>query len=248
MPEEKCLLFRESLAAYILNALEADEARSVKAHLRSCAECQKVLEQYQAIGDGLAMTVTPGNPPLRVRARLIAQLAARKPIKADSTRRVSIWQTLTGLALAISLAISLAINAFTLWQLTQVQHQQIALQEQLRANQRAMSVVAYPGARALPIKSDQASGTLVLNTEIKSGVLIVHGLASLEQSRVYQAWLIKPDGGRISAGVFQAESGVTVFVIASPDPLSEFIGVGVTVEPAGGSPAPTGPRILGVNF
>lgn len=244
MPEEKCLLFRESLAAYILNALEADEARSVEAHLRSCAECQKVLEQYQAIGDGLAMTVTPRNPPPRVRARLIAQLAARKPIKADSTRRVSIWQTLTGLALAISLA----INAFTLWQLTQVQRQQITLQEQLRANQRAMSVVAYPGGRALPIKSDQVSGTLVMNAEIKSGVLIVHGLASLEPSRVYQAWLIKPDGGRISAGVFQAESGVTVFVIASPDPLSEFIGVGVTVEPAGGSPAPTGPRILGVNF
>jgi len=244
MPKEECQPFRELLAAHALNALEPNEARKVESHLRSCDECQKLFEQYQAVGDGLAMTVSPVTPPPRVRAKLIAQLASRKSPKRESPQPLSLIRALVGAALVALLA----LNSFTLWQLTQVQRQQLAMQEQLKVNQQAMSLIAYPGARMVSIKNNGTSGTLVVNQGLKSGVLIVQGLAALEPPHVYQAWLIKADGARVSGGVFQADSQITTFVIVSPQPLSDFVGVGVTVEPAGGSPSPTGPRVLGVNF
>jgi anti-sigma-K factor RskA len=82
------------------------------------------------------------------------------------------------------------------------------------------------------------------------GVLFVWNLPKLETGQNYQAWLINAQGDRISGGIFIPEENqlYTTVVITSPKPLGEFSGLGVTVEPSGGSPAPTGPRVLKVDF
>jgi anti-sigma-K factor RskA len=72
----------------------------------------------------------------------------------------------------------------------------------------------------------------------------------LDEAHTYQVWLIQPDGHRTSGGLFHPEPGqpfVSV-VIPSERPFSDFTGLGVTIEPAGGSPAPTGVRVLGTSF
>jgi anti-sigma-K factor RskA len=75
-------------------------------------------------------------------------------------------------------------------------------------------------------------------------------LPELANDQTYQAWLIQPDGSRVSAGGFlpQEEESYTTQPIYSKQDLSTFVGVGVTIEPAGGSEQPTGPRILKVDF
>jgi hypothetical protein len=40
-------------------------------------------------------------------------------------------------------------------------------------------------------------------------------------------------------------SGRGVWVVRSPRPWKEYQAVGATVEPAGGSPGPTSPRVIG---
>jgi anti-sigma-K factor RskA len=90
-----------------------------------------------------------------------------------------------------------------------------------------------------------ASGMLVMSRDSEYGVLIVDGLPELIESEQYQLWLIK-DGERISGGVFSVnEEGYGSMLVASSAPLSKFNAFGITDEPKGGSPGPTGAKVLG---
>ena len=54
------------------------------------------------------------------------------------------------------------------------------------------------------------------------------------------------DGKRSSGGVFSVQdNGYGVLKIDSPLPLIEYQTFGVTIEPFGGSPGPTGKKVLG---
>jgi anti-sigma-K factor RskA len=245
MIDEKCQPFRDLLPAYALQALDPDEAKSVEKHLRICADCQANLEEYQAVSEGLLGAMPKVAPPPRVRARLVAQLGAEKPQVAPARRARFNWQWVMGLALVVLLA----LNVSTLFQLNALQHQQAMLTTQLNASQKALALVAYPDSRTYEV-SGKAAGTLVLNDELRSGALFIWGLEPLDPAHTYQIWLIQPDGKRVSGGLFKPETGqpfVSAF-IASSKPLSDFVGLGVTVEPSGGSPAPTTPRVVGTSF
>ena len=77
---------------------------------------------------------------------------------------------------------------------------------------------------------------------------MVDGLPPLDATHQYQLWLIR-DGQRTSGGVFHSyASGYGVLWIHAEQPLVSFDGFGVTVEPSGGSPDPTGDKIMGGNL
>jgi anti-sigma-K factor RskA len=77
---------------------------------------------------------------------------------------------------------------------------------------------------------------------------VVDHLGALSPEQQYQLWLIQ-DGKRTSGGVFSVSSeGYASLVIASPLPLDAYSAFGVTIEPQGGSPAPTGEKVLGGNL
>jgi hypothetical protein len=54
----------------------------------------------------------------------------------------------------------------------------------------------------------------------------------------------------VSAGLFHPEIGkaYTTQIISAKEGFSGFTGIGVTVEPAGGSDQPTGSRVFKVDF
>lgn len=73
-------------------------------------------------------------------------------------------------------------------------------------------------------------------------LMAAEALPALPSGRVYQLWTIVA-GQPVSAGVFELEaSGRAQLLSAAPGgPADAFA---VTVEPAGGVPAPTGPKVL----
>jgi len=245
MASEKCQPFRELLPCYPLEALDPDETRAVQKHLRECVDCRAALEEYRAVSDGLLFAMPCQEPPPRVRARLIASLAREKPEGAAASRTRPILQWVMGLALVVLLV----LNGATLVQLNALQRQQAHLAQELETSQKALSLVTYPDSRTYAL-SGQAAGTLVLNAELKYGALFVWGLESLDAAHTYQIWLIQPDGKRVSGGLFKPEPGqaFAYAVLSSPRPFSDFTGLGVTVEPSGGSPGPTTPRVFGTTF
>jgi anti-sigma-K factor RskA len=104
-----------------------------------------------------------------------------------------------------------------------------------------LRTINLTGTEAAP----EATGLLVVSLDGEHGTLVVDGLAALGEEQQYQLWLIQ-DGQRTSGGVFSvSEEGYGSLWISSPEPLSSYSTFGITIEPAGGSPGPSGDKVLG---
>ena len=138
----------------------------------------------------------------------------------------------------------LALNVSSLAQLNTIQRHRAILVSQLRTNQMALALVTFPKSRTLSVNG-KSIGMLVLNSELRYGVLFAWRLDPLDFGHIYQIWLIQPDGKQISGGFFRSDldQPFVSALISSPQLLSVFAGLDVTVEPNGGSPAPTGQRV-----
>jgi anti-sigma-K factor RskA len=89
---------------------------------------------------------------------------------------------------------------------------------------------------------------LFLSKNGEYGTLMVDHLPPLGQDQQYQLWLIK-DGKRTSGGVFSVNlDGYGSLWVTSPEWLANYSALGITIEPTGGSPGPTGAKVLGGNL
>jgi hypothetical protein len=73
---------------------------------------------------------------------------------------------LAGLVLTIGVSLGLISQVIAL------RLQVNALGDQVRTNQTALALVAYPGARSLPVEGDNVGGTIVIVDDHRVGVLI----------------------------------------------------------------------------
>lgn len=238
--------FQENIPAYALGALDADEAAALEAHLQTCASCQTELTEYHALSQSLLTAVPPKQPPSALRQRLQSRLPAAQRASRPQWWDFSFNRLVVGLAVLALLALNLA----SLMQVRQLQAQQARLLNQMADAQAALALLASPTLRVVAVEGNHVSGTLLLDRQNNQAVLIARNLPPLDENRVYQIWLIEPDQERVSAGLFRPEGSdtYTIKVLAPSQPLTDFMGIGVTIEPAGGSDAPTGERVLKVDF
>ncbi|MCS5732687.1 anti-sigma factor [Herbiconiux daphne] len=86
------------------------------------------------------------------------------------------------------------------------------------------------------------TATLVWSNELGRSAVLVDGLPTLPDGKVYEAWYIDADGAA-PAGTFAAAAEGTSWHVLD-GALTPGDTIGVTVEPAGGSPAPTTTPII----
>jgi anti-sigma-K factor RskA len=237
--------FLENIPAYSLGALDADEAAGLEAHLRTCESCSAELASYGGITDALLLAAPALPPPASVRRGLQEKLPSRQ--KRTSRRPAGnrlAW------ALGAAVVLLLALNVYAISQLRAIQRQQAQVSDQITTAQSALAMLAYPRTENISIEAGPVAGRLLLDKEQNAGVLVLWDVPALPADQTYQMWLIAPDGERTSAGVFRPESALTFATIwlAPGQDLSGFTGLGVTVEPVGGSPQPTGPRLFKADF
>ena len=245
MAQDEHSLFRENLPAYALGALDAPEARALEAHLQTCESCQTELAEYRLLSDSLLTALPPRQPSPELRKRLQRQLPS-----AEKARRPRFAWSLGQWVMGGALALLVVMSLFSFTQMRAIQNQQASLLQQIKTNQFALSMLAYPGTRSLPIVAADFSGSVLVDTDHNTAAVITWRLPELPADQTYQVWLIEPNGHRVSAGVFrpQQNSTYTTQPVFSKQPLTDFVGIGVTVEPAGGSEQPTGPRVFKVDF
>ena len=252
MSGERCSPFREKLAAYALGALDLDEISALESHLGNCKECQAELAEYQAVTTGLLDSVPPHAPPPRLRNKLVAQLPSQRKQPPSLFANIFAHFSLGQIAAALVVVILLGLNIFSSFQIRNLHRQQVALDERLSVDQTALSMLAYPSTQSLVVNPDvqNLAGSMLVDRERRIAVLVLWNLPPLEAGQTYQAWLIDADENRVSGGLFASavEQGYTTVTIRSSVPIGEFKGLGVTVEPSGGSAGPTGPRVLAVDF
>lgn len=239
------------LPGYALACLDEQELLQVSRHLPHCPICRAELETYWATADQLAFSLPVQIPPDRVKVNLMKRIqgvqagSAAQRAEPDpqivSAGGVGIWQKLANFfrsnalawgALTLLLVLALSISNLLMWQQVRDIRSRVPVDE--------VNIVELVGTENAP----QARGYLMVFEEEDYGTLVVEHAPELDAGYQYQLWLIK-DGQRISGGVFSVdEDGYGVLEIESDDPLNSYPTFGVTVEPEGGSPGPTGARVL----
>ena len=92
----------------------------------------------------------------------------------------------------------------------------------------------------------EAAGVLFAEPDGREMLLVASGLPPLPGDQRYQVWLFTTDDELVSAGLVNAgNSGEVRVVLRTPEPFANYVGVGLTAEPQGGSAAPTSGMVLG---
>ncbi|MCI0397035.1 MAG: anti-sigma factor [Chloroflexi bacterium] len=234
MPDETHIL--ESLPAYALGCLDEAETRRVAEHLASCTLCRSELNLFQAVVEQLALTAPDAAPPPDLKRQLMDRVQELRPasLAGPQAARWPFQQRLRpGWAMvALLLIVALAVANLLLWQRID----------------RLELLIGPQGMRAIALHSTdvapQASGFVIISADGANGAMVVDAMPLLEPEQQYQVWLVR-NGETTSGGLFAVdESGYRGLRIEAPDSLLEYSAVRVTIEPAEGSPYPTGEPVL----
>jgi len=231
------------IPAYALGATDPEENRAVESHLPGCGACRAQLADYRLLGDDLLFTAPVMAAPAGITERMRRRLAEPRP----GEKQESWWARLRLRTLApvlAALVLLLAIsNVYWAGRVNGLERQTAEQTAFLARLTDAPSVRLIADAPA-----SYAQGVVYRPTGSPVALLCVYGMSALPTDKTYQLWLIK-DGQRDSGGLFQvSKDGFGLLVIRPDRPLSDYSAVGITVEPAGGSPAPTSPRLLGASL
>ncbi|MFD4572745.1 anti-sigma factor domain-containing protein [Streptomyces sp. NPDC058417] len=228
--------------AYALHALSDEEREAFERHLGGCEPCAQETAELTATAARLGLAVSVGPRPVmrdQVLRRIttVRQESPVAPGPVRSGRAAVRARLLSRWALAACLAAAAALGGTAVWQHDRAQD---ALAEARRAEQgteRIAAVLAAPDAKTSAAKlSGGATGTVVVSADQDRAVFLAAGMERPPRGKVYQLWF--DDGGTMrSAGLMDpARSDQAVLMDGAVDKAS---GVGITVEPEGGSDAPT---------
>jgi anti-sigma-K factor RskA len=127
----------------------------------------------------------------------------------------------------------------------------IALEQKaLAENTKLLNVLSSPGAHLFPMKGSEAaadSTAYALIVESSKMVFVASNLPKPPDGKQYQLWVLRrQDPKMVSAGVFSPDDkNGAVMDFDTSSVLSDIADVEVTEEPAGGSEAPTGNKLMG---
>jgi len=225
------------LPDYVLDILAETELSQVAEHLADCPTCQAEFQHLLLVADELPLALVLSSPPPRVKDNLMGAIHALNT-KTTASSQPTLLEKLTRVfrmrlpALGLALILVLALGNILLWR-------QLS-SSSLQAN-TPMRVVALVSTKDSP----QAIGTMIMDPDGHYGTLVVDHLAELDFEHQYQVWLNR-DGERISAGLFSVNyAGYASLELLAPLPLIQYETIGITIEPMGGSPGPTGAKVLG---
>jgi anti-sigma-K factor RskA len=226
----------DDIPAFALGSLDKKEHDKIQSHINQCPQCQAELFAYNETIGLLALAVTQNSPSSRTKYRLLDQIKSQD-IRPTLGQTFSRWfHTAPAFSLiSLSLVVMLLISNLFLYQ---------KYSDLNQMHRHGYSTVLLDGTDTSP----NSKGMVVYTNDGKSGFLVVNDLPSLPLGKNYQLWLIKGTD-RTNGGFFSvAADGYHVMEITSPDNLTNYDGFGITIEPAGGSPKPTGKKVLGGSF
>jgi Anti-sigma-K factor rskA len=249
---------RELLDAYAIGALEQSETDEVARHLESCLACWEELRKSQRTASLLALSVPIHQAPPGLRERLMAQ-AEREASGVAMVDRgvVPLWERLrpglrtTARAAALAGVIALVFSGFLQIQMSGLRGDKNDLEDQLSAasteleqQRQIMSVLSASDTRKVPIEASitNSSAESVYNWsgESDTGFIVCSDFPSLPGGSVYQAWFTAGGGSAEPIATFVPQDGRCQIPIDMSRLAWRPAGIGISVEPEGGSLRPSG--------
>ena len=231
IPEEVAAL----ISAHALGALDGDQAALAERHIAASDDCRRAYEDALETAAALALAVADSEPPADLRDRIVAAARAERPPvveeKAAAPRRkfrlAGLLTPSTGFAvIGVAAAIVFALIAVS-------QHDSAS---NAKDDQQALvAILSAPDAHVVPLKSaagGPAGGRMIVS---KNRAALVSSLQNAPAGHTYQAWGLRPGGASpVPLPTFSGDGDVVIL-----DDVGQYDGVGVTVEPSGGSQKPS---------
>jgi anti-sigma-K factor RskA len=214
----------EDLAAFVLGALEREEAAAVERHLESCSRCQEEMRWLQPALQTLPESVERLDPPPQLRQSLMAEVRAeaRAQTAAERPARARSWGWLLKPAAGFAVVALLVAG---------VVGYEVGKDGSGRDSGGGTTVERQVGGIDVKMVQDGNSGTLQLA-----------GLHQLPPDKVLEAWVEREGKVEAVPALFVPDrNGQAETRIADMRGVKVVM---VTEEPQGGSETPTGEPIM----
>jgi anti-sigma-K factor RskA len=259
----RCDELDEMVELYIAGALDVEDARRMEQHASTCERCAGVLASWSPALAGLAAAAPAATASSGVRRRILdhAAATAMRSEAPDRPRGTRDWRPWLAAAALFVLCAWLEYDAVRLrrsivalqTELADAQARAAAsegrlaaLQETAAVQMRAVAVLTAPDLARVDLAGQPVAPSASARafwSRSRGMVFSASALPALPPGRVYQLWVVTPQAP-VSVGLLEPDrDGRAQGVFATP-PDIQPLAVAVTLEPAGGVPAPTGDKYL----
>jgi anti-sigma-K factor RskA len=243
-------------AAYALGGLDgADRARFEALLSAGDPEALAALRDFEGTLADLA-SATPEAPPPAVKAALMERVAAAPPAARAGARPLprrgrAIWPAVLSGAMAAGIAaivVGWSVSSTYEKRLDALANDAEQLKAELRSQQTVIAILRDPATQVVALAGQAPAPTArarMMWHEKAGGVFVATGLPAAPAGKAYQLWAIAGSNAPVSAGVFNVDaSGVGSLSVRPLPGVSTVNAFAVTLEPAGGLPAPSGEMYL----
>ena len=251
----------ELASAYVLGALEPEEARSFERQLDQDAELRQFVAELRSVTQAIAGTSPGVEPSPGLRTRLLLEFDEEAPPKRATVARSRSFVQVAPWAIAASFAalcVVFGVQTHGLQQQLDVRQHRIEELVQIadtlrnertdlrqtvesleQSNRLANMRIAVMSAQ---LRADpKAVAVSVWDNDRQAGVVVVHHLKPPPAGKDYQLWIIDPRyPSPVDAGVFKVDAaGDGRADFTARRPIESARQFAVTEEVQGGSPVPT---------
>jgi len=232
---------KANAAGYVLGSLDPEERRAFESHLAGCAECSAEVASWRPVVGALATAVPQVTPRAELRGRILSSAAGARTGAHLHDRKSRAALTWLPLAAAIVIAVGAALYV------ARLQRQMGELQARFDQAQSTTAVLAAPDLARIDLQGQPVAPDArarALWSRSRGLVFTAANLPPAPAGKAYQVWVVTAQAP-ISAGLLTPDSnGVGTQYYMTPADIAPPVAVAVTLEPAGGVPAPSGERYL----
>jgi anti-sigma-K factor RskA len=221
------------IAPYVLGAVTTEEERAVRSHIMSCEECMQEAEGFSGAAASLALAVDEAPVPSGFADAVVARAHSERPATETPPAKVAWWlrrpKVLAGVAAFSVVATIVLAGAFAAMRV-RVDRYEAAVPPLVHGDGMRLAGAGGAVARMVPT----ADGATLFAT----------GLDEAPDRHTYQLWLMECTDPEVletcdpeSVGTFDVSGGIAVLETRSS--LEGYDRAAVTIEPEGGSEAPT---------
>lgn len=244
----------DDLDLYALGALDGEDKQALEAHLRDCPHCQQQLAAARQSTALMGLAAPPVAPPPQVKAALMDKVRAEKRSPAAQSAPLKTGKKHWGLRFSLGFGLAAAALAFATYELAkqdlergrQLQQLQAQVARDAAALQALGQVTGAPDSAQITLLQQPGGppGQAHVLYNARMGLAVYSGqIAPAPSDKSYQLWLVPSSGAPVDAGLVDAnQQNGAVVVRLTPGLAAKAFAV--TLEPLGGRPQPTGPKVL----
>lgn len=225
--------------AYAVDALDDLERARFEEHLRGCADCRTEVATLRETA--AALPAEPVEPPDGLRVDVLAGIESIRPLppltEGDQEQPVPAggrprpWLLGSGPLLVAAAMVLAALVATTAWLRPWADDEPTV---DLTTAERVLT--ADDATTVLHRFTDGSRAKVVVSHSEGRAVVLTEDLAPAPDGKDYQLWFQTPRGAFVPAGLLPDQADATVLLEGD---VADATGVGITVEPDGGSEQPT---------